>query len=166
MYERLKALKRAIPDVQVKGLPRVDRGVIAKDEKDSAVNRLLVTGYGLSEVMGTDGESESLRPLRIRGIGADIMSRCGWTSHKDQSRHGDCRSPWHRGCAPDDLQRDPAHDEIARHVDRPSPRHVTRRRHVVQGRGAGYHPVRCAEDEGFGVDVGEFRKDDGSSGEC
>ncbi|RSH95176.1 hypothetical protein EHS25_000262 [Saitozyma podzolica] len=55
MYERLKALKRAIPDVQVKGLPRVDRGVIAKDEKDSAVNRLLVTGYGLSEVMGTDG---------------------------------------------------------------------------------------------------------------
>lgn len=62
MYERLKALKRAIPDVQVKGLPRVDRGVIAKDEKDSAVNRLLVTGYGLSEVMGTDGESGSLFP--------------------------------------------------------------------------------------------------------
>lgn len=58
VYERLKYLKRAIPDVQIKGLPRVDRGVIAKDEKDSSVNRLLVTGYGLAEVMGTDGMSD------------------------------------------------------------------------------------------------------------
>jgi DNA-directed RNA polymerase III subunit RPC1 len=57
MYERLKQLKRAITSVQVKGLPQVDRGVIAKDEKDSSINRLLVTGYGLSEVMGTDGAS-------------------------------------------------------------------------------------------------------------
>lgn len=56
-YERLKNLKRAIANVQVKGLPQVDRGVITKDEKDSSINRLLVTGYGLSEVMGTDGTS-------------------------------------------------------------------------------------------------------------
>lgn len=54
-YERLKNLKRAIGNVQVKGLPQVDRGVITKDEKDSSINRLLVTGYGLAEVMGTDG---------------------------------------------------------------------------------------------------------------
>ena len=55
VYERLKALKRAIIDVQIKGLPHVDRGVITKDEKDESINRLLVTGYGLAEVMGTDG---------------------------------------------------------------------------------------------------------------
>jgi len=62
-YERLKNLKRAIANVQVKGLPQVDRGVITKDEKDSSINRLLVTGYGLSEVMGTDGTSS---PFAVR----------------------------------------------------------------------------------------------------
>lgn len=55
-YERLKSLKRVLTGIQVKGLPQVDRGVITKDEKDSSINRLLVTGYGLAEVMGTDGE--------------------------------------------------------------------------------------------------------------
>ncbi|WVR08988.1 hypothetical protein IAU60_006048 [Kwoniella sp. DSM 27419] len=55
IYERLKYLKRAIADVQVKGLPMVDRGVVTKDEKNEKIHRLLVTGYGLSEVMGTEG---------------------------------------------------------------------------------------------------------------
>ncbi|WWD21358.1 hypothetical protein CI109_105842 [Kwoniella shandongensis] len=55
IYERLKYLKRAIPSVQVKGLPAVDRGVVSKDEKDERIHRLLLTGYGLSEVMGTEG---------------------------------------------------------------------------------------------------------------
>ncbi|BEI84854.1 hypothetical protein CcaverHIS002_0502550 [Cutaneotrichosporon cavernicola] len=55
VYERLKYLKRAIPYVQVKGLPEIDRSVINKDEKDNNRLQLLVTGYGLSEVMGTDG---------------------------------------------------------------------------------------------------------------
>jgi len=57
IYERLKNLKRAIVDVQVKGLPHVDRGVITKDEKQQEIHHLLVTGYGLAEVMGTDGGS-------------------------------------------------------------------------------------------------------------
>nr|XP_019049688.1 DNA-directed RNA polymerase III subunit RPC1 [Kwoniella bestiolae CBS 10118]OCF28618.1 DNA-directed RNA polymerase III subunit RPC1 [Kwoniella bestiolae CBS 10118] len=55
IYERLKFLKRAIADIQVKGLPSVDRGVVTKDEKNDKIHRLLVTGYGLSEVMGTEG---------------------------------------------------------------------------------------------------------------
>ncbi|WVN88031.1 uncharacterized protein L203_103230 [Cryptococcus depauperatus CBS 7841] len=55
IYERLKFLKRAIPHVQIKGLPSVDRGVVTKDEKNEKFHRLLVTGYGLSEVMGTEG---------------------------------------------------------------------------------------------------------------
>lgn len=55
VYERLKSLKRAIPSVQVKGLPEVDRSVITHDEKKKGEFKLLVTGYGLQEVMGTDG---------------------------------------------------------------------------------------------------------------
>ncbi|KAL1407575.1 DNA-directed RNA polymerase III subunit C1 (rpo31) [Vanrija albida] len=55
VYERLKFLKREIPDVQVKGLPGINRSVITKDEKRKEDHKLLVTGYGLREVMGTDG---------------------------------------------------------------------------------------------------------------
>ena len=55
IYERIKALKRAIIGVQIKGLPEVDRGVITRDEKENKFCKLLVTGYGLAEVMGTDG---------------------------------------------------------------------------------------------------------------
>lgn len=64
-YSRLKLLKRSIAGIQVKGLAKVDRGVIVKDDAPKVlaangglpVNRLLVTGYGLKEVMGTDGAS-------------------------------------------------------------------------------------------------------------
>lgn len=63
LYERLKTLKRSIAGIQVKGLPQADRGVVAVNEEPEAVAkyggqsyRLLVTGYGLSEVMGTDGK--------------------------------------------------------------------------------------------------------------
>jgi hypothetical protein len=63
-YSRLKLLKRSIAGIQVKGLAKVDRGVIVKDDGEKVlkangglpVNRLLVTGYGLKEVMGTDGK--------------------------------------------------------------------------------------------------------------
>lgn len=41
--------------MQVKGLPNVERGVIAKDEKDQNRHQLLVEGYGLAEVMGIEG---------------------------------------------------------------------------------------------------------------
>jgi DNA-directed RNA polymerase III subunit RPC1 len=51
-------------DIQIKGMTAVDRGVISKDDKKETVakyggpkHQLLVTGYGLSEVMGTDGTS-------------------------------------------------------------------------------------------------------------
>jgi DNA-directed RNA polymerase III subunit RPC1 len=59
IYERIKLLKHAILNVQVKGLPEVNRGVISKDEKDESINNLLVEGYGLAEVMGTEGELAS-----------------------------------------------------------------------------------------------------------
>jgi DNA-directed RNA polymerase III subunit RPC1 len=57
VYERLKILKRALPSIQVKGLPEVNRSVIAhadsKKRKDEF--QLLVNGYGLIDVMGTEG---------------------------------------------------------------------------------------------------------------
>ncbi|KAL7421304.1 DNA-directed RNA polymerase III subunit C1 (rpo31) [Cryptotrichosporon argae] len=55
VYERLKALKRVIGLVQVKGLPEIDRSVITHKEKKKDEHQLLVTGYGLPEVMGTEG---------------------------------------------------------------------------------------------------------------
>jgi hypothetical protein len=73
IYERIKLLKHAILNVQVKGLPEVNRGVISKDEKDESINNLLVEGYGLAEVMGTEGELAS-RFWRFRSwslIGVD-----------------------------------------------------------------------------------------------
>ena len=56
IYERLKQLKRALPSIQVKGLPQSTRGVINKNEKAGDKLELLVTGYGLAEVMGTEGQ--------------------------------------------------------------------------------------------------------------
>ncbi|RSH83323.1 uncharacterized protein EHS24_007001 [Apiotrichum porosum] len=55
VYERLKYLKRLIPDVQVKGLPEVNRCVIAHPEGRNDEHTVLVNGYGLTQVMGTDG---------------------------------------------------------------------------------------------------------------
>ncbi len=58
IYERLKALKRVLPGIQVKGLPQIIRGVISRNAKDESLCEMLVTGYGLAEVMGTDGKTE------------------------------------------------------------------------------------------------------------
>ncbi|ORY33097.1 putative DNA-directed RNA polymerase III largest subunit [Naematelia encephala] len=55
VYERLKAIKRALPGIQIKGLPEIDRAVVSKNEKDESTLELLASGYGLAEVMGIDG---------------------------------------------------------------------------------------------------------------
>nr|WPS94681.1 DNA-directed RNA polymerase III subunit RPC1 [Naematelia aurantialba] len=55
VFERLKAIKRALPGIQIKGLPEIDRAVVSKNEKDESVLELLASGYGLAEVMGIDG---------------------------------------------------------------------------------------------------------------
>ncbi|KAJ3415502.1 hypothetical protein HDV05_004704 [Chytridiales sp. JEL 0842] len=53
-YHALQALKRALPKVVVKGIPTVSRAVITRSAENTDVN-LLVEGYGLREVMGTEG---------------------------------------------------------------------------------------------------------------
>lgn len=52
-YFALKALKRQLPKIVVKGIPTLERAVIS-DEKGQ--RKLLVEGYGLRAVMTTEGE--------------------------------------------------------------------------------------------------------------
>uniref|UniRef100_A0A7S3JTW6 DNA-directed RNA polymerase subunit n=1 Tax=Aureoumbra lagunensis TaxID=44058 RepID=A0A7S3JTW6_9STRA len=51
----LHALKQALPNVVVTGIPSVNRVVINSDEKETNKYHLLVEGYGLEQVMGTEG---------------------------------------------------------------------------------------------------------------
>ncbi|KAI8816202.1 uncharacterized protein EV422DRAFT_546457 [Fimicolochytrium jonesii] len=53
-HQALQHLKRALPKVIIKGLPSVTRAVI-NDEEGKKMFNLLVEGYGLREVMGTEG---------------------------------------------------------------------------------------------------------------
>eukprot|EP01017_Pseudomicrothorax_dubius_P004062 TRINITY_DN10731_c0_g1_i7.p1 TRINITY_DN10731_c0_g1~~TRINITY_DN10731_c0_g1_i7.p1 ORF type:complete len:348 (-),score=74.36 TRINITY_DN10731_c0_g1_i7:109-1152(-) len=54
MFFILQELKRKLPDVVLKGLPRVSRGVINRMEKKDGLE-LLIEGYGLKEVLNTPG---------------------------------------------------------------------------------------------------------------
>ena len=54
LYYRLQALKRVLPKVIIKGIQTVTRAVISEMTGDK--KQLLVEGYGLQEVMTTEGE--------------------------------------------------------------------------------------------------------------
>jgi DNA-directed RNA polymerase III subunit RPC1 len=52
----MQALKTALPQVVVQGIPSVNRAVINEEQKDGKTSyHLLVEGYGLSDVMGSPG---------------------------------------------------------------------------------------------------------------
>ncbi|AJU02326.1 BCN_G0049950.mRNA.1.CDS.1 [Saccharomyces cerevisiae] len=53
VFYRMQQLRRALPDVVVKGLPDISRAVI--NIRDDGKRELLVEGYGLRDVMCTDG---------------------------------------------------------------------------------------------------------------
>lgn len=56
IYFTMQALKVALPNVIVQGIPTVNRAVINKEDKDGkSTYHLLVEGYGLAEVMGSAG---------------------------------------------------------------------------------------------------------------
>jgi len=56
LYFTMQALKVALPNVIVQGIPTVNRAVINEEDKDGKTSyHLLVEGYGLSEVMGSPG---------------------------------------------------------------------------------------------------------------
>lgn len=53
VFFRMQQLKRALPDVVIKGFSRIARAVI--NIRDDSKKELLVEGYGLKDVMATDG---------------------------------------------------------------------------------------------------------------
>ncbi|CAK9439903.1 uncharacterized protein LODBEIA_P40030 [Lodderomyces beijingensis] len=53
LFFRMQSLKRVVPDICIKGLPSIFRAVI--NIKDDGKKELLVEGYGLKEVMNTEG---------------------------------------------------------------------------------------------------------------
>ena len=53
MYHRIQAVKRALPDIAVRGYPQASRAIIKTDDNGS--NTLLVEGYGLRACMTTQG---------------------------------------------------------------------------------------------------------------
>lgn len=55
LFHSMKALKRALPSIVVKGIPTVSRAVITRGDAKSPGVHLLVEGYGLRAVMGTEG---------------------------------------------------------------------------------------------------------------
>ncbi|KAG0246496.1 hypothetical protein BGX31_001773 [Mortierella sp. GBA43] len=55
LYYTIKQLKRALPDIIVKGLPQVNRAVINEVQGSGGKKELLVEGYGLRELMNTEG---------------------------------------------------------------------------------------------------------------
>ena len=56
VYFTMQALKVALPQVIVQGIPSVNRAVINEEDKDGETSyHLLVEGYGLAEVMGSPG---------------------------------------------------------------------------------------------------------------
>jgi DNA-directed RNA polymerase III subunit RPC1 len=56
VYFAMQALKDALPEVIVQGIPSVNRAVINAEEKNGHSSyHLLVEGYGLAEVMGAPG---------------------------------------------------------------------------------------------------------------
>ncbi|KAI8580455.1 hypothetical protein K450DRAFT_237114 [Umbelopsis ramanniana AG] len=55
LYFKMQRLKRALPHIIIKGLPTVVRAVISEKEGGSGEKELAVEGYGLLQVMTTDG---------------------------------------------------------------------------------------------------------------
>ncbi|KZV97740.1 beta and beta-prime subunits of DNA dependent RNA-polymerase [Exidia glandulosa HHB12029] len=112
-YFRLRELRRALPDVIVKGVPSVQRAVIVKKDKEDKRGKkdekeLIVEGYGLQEVMITEGIIgthttsnhiiEVAKVLGIEAARATIVDQINYTMREHgltvDARHimllGDC----------------------------------------------------------------------------
>lgn len=99
LFFRMQQLKRALPDVVIKGLPNISRAVI--NIKDDNKKELLVEGYGLKEVMSTDGvvgtkttTNHVLEVYQVLGIEAARSSIIGEIDYT-MSKHGMSVDPRH-----------------------------------------------------------------------
>ncbi|ODV80533.1 DNA-directed RNA polymerase III subunit C1 [Suhomyces tanzawaensis NRRL Y-17324] len=99
LFFRMQQLKRALPSICIKGLPNIFRAVI--NIRDDSKKELLVEGYGLKEVMSTDGivgtkttTNHVLEVFEVLGIEAarsSIIKEIDYT----MSNHGMSVDPRH-----------------------------------------------------------------------
>lgn len=99
LFFRMQQLKRALPTVCIKGLPDILRAVI--NIRDDGKKELLVEGYGLRQVMSTDGivgtktttnhVLEVFEVLGIEAARASIIAEIDYT----MSKHGMSVDPRH-----------------------------------------------------------------------
>ncbi|XYA00990.1 DNA-directed RNA polymerase III subunit [Meyerozyma guilliermondii] len=99
LFFRMQQLKRALPSVCIKGLPEISRAVI--NIKDNGKKELLVEGYGLKQVMSTDGiigtkttTNHVLEVFEVLGIEAARASIIGEIDYT-MSKHGMSVDPRH-----------------------------------------------------------------------
>lgn len=99
VFYRMQHLRRALPDIVVKGLPDIARAVI--NIKDDGKRELLVEGYGLREVMATQGvignkttTNHVLEVNNVLGIEAARASIIGEIDYT-MSNHGMSVDPRH-----------------------------------------------------------------------
>ncbi|KAL7665032.1 DNA-directed RNA polymerase subunit [[Candida] zeylanoides] len=99
LFFRMQQLKRALPRVCIKGLPNISRAVINIREDNK--KELLVEGYGLREVMSTDGvvgtrtsTNHVLEVNEVLGIEAARASIIGEIDYT-MSKHGMSVDPRH-----------------------------------------------------------------------
>ncbi|PSK79929.1 DNA-directed RNA polymerase III subunit RPC1 [Candidozyma auris] len=99
LFFRMQHLKRALPDVVIKGLPNISRAVI--NIRDDGKKELLVEGYGLKQVMATDGvvgtkttTNHILEVYETLGIEAARSSIIGEIDYT-MSKHGMSVDPRH-----------------------------------------------------------------------
>ena len=95
----MQHLKRALPRICIKGLPDISRAVI--NIRDDGKKELLVEGYGLKEVMSTDGvvgtktsTNHILEVFQVLGIEAARASIIGEIDYT-MSKHGMSVDPRH-----------------------------------------------------------------------
>lgn len=99
LFFRMQHLKRVLPRVCIKGLPDISRAVI--NIKDDGKKELLVEGYGLKQVMSTDGvigtktcTNHVLEVFQVLGIEAARASIIGEIDYT-MSKHGMSVDPRH-----------------------------------------------------------------------
>lgn len=99
IFFRMQQLKRALPDVVIKGLANISRAVI--NIRDDSKKELLVEGYGLKDVMCTEGvvgtrttTNHVLEVYEVLGIEAARASIVGEIDYT-MSKHGMSVDPRH-----------------------------------------------------------------------
>lgn len=99
LFFRMQHLKRSLPEICVKGLSNISRAVI--NIKDTGKRELLVEGYGLKDVMSTEGvvgtktrTNHVLEVFEVLGIEAARSSIIGEIDYT-MSNHGMSVDPRH-----------------------------------------------------------------------